>query len=131
MLKQSLKFWNLWIIEPYSWLILTFFSPGDVTDSLPEKMDRGEYLTRIGRLILPFFTIAYPIAIVALPIFAIWYGDKIPSPFPFYKLAVVCAICELVVLAAGSFGRTKLTFLLTIGIGLPVVVGLAAAIATF
>lgn len=131
MLKQTLKLWHLWIIQPYSLLIQTFFNFGDAADEIPEKMERGEYFQHLARLSLPFYTITYLVALIALPIFAIWYGETIPSPFPFAKLAVICAICEILVLIAGSFGRTKLTLLLTIGLGLPIVIGLGASIATF
>jgi hypothetical protein len=131
MLKQTLKFWQLWIIEPYSLLIQTFFNFGEAADQIPEKMERNEYFQRLARLSLPFYTVTYLLSLIALPIFAIWYGETIPSPFPFTKVAIVCAICELLTLIAGSFGRTKFTFLLTIGLGLPISIGLGASIATF
>jgi hypothetical protein len=126
MLKQSLKLWHFWLVEPFNWLRLEW---GDLDETLPEKMERPRYILNLVRLALPFYVVAYLLALIALPIFSVWNGETIPSPFPFAKLAMWCAICEVIALGIGAFGRTRFTFLLTIGLGLPLTIGLGAGMA--
>ncbi|HEX2910656.1 MAG TPA: hypothetical protein VH186_07590 [Chloroflexia bacterium] len=131
MLKQTINAWQFVIGEPYKWIFQAFFNAFDLSESLPEKLERRLYLKMVMRLYLPFFTVAFLLSVISLPIVFAWNGYDIPSPYPLAKIGIVTALAEALALFCGSFWRTRFGFIMLIVLGIPFCIANALGIALF